>query len=326
MTVIACSLIRAIKWSSITTAKKRKKLLSKMITFVYRGGGRDTVPRDATHVIIHESVKAISARAFKEHPNIVEVYCHAGVKKIERAAFNRCLRLKKVIMPGVEAVECGGFCYCQAIEYVECGKLEQIGSYAFLGCDSLSSIDLQSAKVIGRSAFDDCDAMTEAKFGANLKSVDEGAFRDCKSLERVLIPLKNGLIRHDDIFQGCENFRRIDLMEAEMLDQTIAALHLEEWRNDMTAEVSSINQTLLNTFSGYYNEEEDEEVMGEMTIVIRDWIYRVLSKIRRYRAQHHHLLNKAATALQFAAPNDIVVDNVIPFLELPPHTFDGEED
>ena len=65
-------------------------------------------------------------------------------------------------------------------------------------------------------------------------------------------------------------------------------------------------------------------MVGEKTIVIQDWISRVLSKIIRYKAQHVQLLEEAVETLKFVAPNDIVVDNVMPFLELPTHTFDRE--
>ena len=311
--------------------EKNIYLRSKMNTFVYRGGGRDTVPHDATHVIMHESVKAIPAMTFYEHPNIIEVYCHVGVKKIESDAFYRCPRLKRVVMPGVVEVEWSAFYECAAIEYVECGNLERIGEYAFRECTSLSSINLPSAKVVDIFAFvrdydtlPDFDAMTEVNFGADLEWIRERAFVDCKSLERVVIPLKNGMMTHDNVFQGCTNLKRIDLVEAEVLDETIAALQLEEWRNEMTAEVGSINQTLPNTDAGYYDERLNDDA-GEKAIVIRDWISRVLSKIIRYKAQHVQLLEEAVETLKHFAPNDIVVDNVMPFLELPTHTFDGED-
>ena len=43
-------------------------------------------------------------------------------------------------------------------------------------------------------------------------------------------------------------------------------------------------------------------------------------------SEHRRYLNVAATALQPALPNDIVLKNILPFLalELPSHTFEGE--
>ena len=45
----------------------------------------------------------------------------------------------------------------------------------------------------------------------------------------------------------------------------------------------------------------------------------------RYKAEHRLLLNVAASTLQLTLPNDIVMNSVVPFLELPEHTFEGED-
>ena len=299
----------------------RSRAVNIMNTFIYRGGGPDVVPRDSTHVIIHESVTVIPEEVFRWHPNIVEVSCHAGVEIISMDAFYRCPRLKRVVMPGVEDIWSWAFHGCKVMTHIECDNLRFIEESAFDECTSLVSINLQSAKVIERYAFDSCSTMTEAIFGKNLKSVREGAFVECRALERVVIPLKNGLMTHDDIFQGCENLKRVDLVEAEVLREMVATLHLEKWRDDMTEEIESINRTLPDADPGSCNECE----VGQKAIVIREWMARTLMKIIDYKAQHRHLMNEATTVLQLAAPNDFVVENVIPFLELPVHTFDGED-
>ena len=66
-------------------------------------------------------------------------------------------------------------------------------------------------------------------------------------------------------------------------------------------------------------------VMDEKTIVTRDWIDRVLSKIIRYKTQHRELLEETAETLQHVVPKIVLVmNNVLSFLEFPAHTFDGE--
>ena len=60
--------------------------------------------------------------------------------------------------------------------------------------------------------------------------------------------------------------------------------------------------------------------------MIRSWISSVLSKIIDYKAQHRGLFNAAeASLVQLPLPDEVVRNNVLPFLELPSHTFDGEE-
>jgi hypothetical protein len=78
-----------------------------------------------------------------------------------------------------------------------------------------------------------CEQLTEAKFGKNLGSIGSKTFYNCPRLERITTPLKRDIVTFDDVFQGCRKFKHVDLVEREVLDKTIAALQLEEWRNTM---------------------------------------------------------------------------------------------
>ena len=71
------------------------------------------------------------------------------------------------------------------------------------------------------------------------------AFKDCTSLERITIPLKIGLMQGDFVFDGCENLKHVHLVEKDKLRNCFDALLLE-WKNDMTAELDSIEYTLSN--------------------------------------------------------------------------------
>jgi len=219
-------------------------------------------------------------------------------------------------MSGVAVVEKFAFADCEALTDFECDKLEIIGEMAFKCCKSLRSINLSSAKIVERSAFAGCAALTNVEFGKELESIGYRAFYRCTSLERITIPLKDGMITDDDIFSGCENLKHVDLVEGGGVHETIAALLLEEWKNDMNEEINSINQILPTTPAG------NDFNVGEKALAIRMWIRAVLHKIIHYKAQHQSLLNEAATTLQRALPQDIMVNNVLPFLELPSHMFE----
>eukprot|EP00985_Skeletonema_marinoi_P018371 scaffold10249_cov226-Skeletonema_marinoi.AAC.1 len=223
-------------------------------------------------------------------------------------------------MPGVEIVEERAFIECQRLTDVECGKLEIISEYAFDGCTSLRSINLPSAKIVERSAFSDT-ALTDVTFGSKLERIEGVVFFGCPSLERVTIPLKDGMITHDDTFQGCESLRHVDLVDGP-IHETVAALQLEEWRNDMYEEIDSINQILPTASAGsvgYYDDDDE----GEKAFAIRTWIRSVLRKVIHYKAEHQRLLNEqVATTLEHSLSQDIVMNNVLPFLELPSYTFE----
>eukprot|EP00986_Skeletonema_menzelii_P019992 scaffold29822_cov234-Skeletonema_menzelii.AAC.2 len=295
------------------------------IWFTYTGADGEVIDDEATHVIV--TARVIRQRAFRGHPNIVEVICNEDVEKIEEAAFFGCRSLRRVIMRGVKVVEYCAFEWCTALEDVECDKLEIIGRAAFHRCSSLRSINLTSARIVEEVAFFRCLALRYVKFSSKLESFGEGAFLNCKSLERIIIPLKDGLITDVGIFMECENLDQVDLVEGE-LHETIAALQLEEWRNDLDVEIDSINLILPNTPAGFWDEDYDEGDPGEKAQTIRRWIRSVLGKIIDYQVEHRRLLEEdIATALEIAVSNnDIVLNNVVPFLELPSHTFELEAD
>ena len=289
--------------------------------------GRERVPRHVTHVLIAKSLKFVRSFAFQQHPNIEEVICHDGVIKIEKAAFCNCPRLRRVIMRDVKQVEKAAFGSCRALTDIECSKLEIIGEQAFCVCKSLSSIDLPSIKVVGLCAFHSCTNLINVKFGKDVESIGLGlvrgaVFYNCPSLEHITLPLKNGLITTGDIFTGCVKLNRVDLVEAEVLNETVSALLLEEWKNDMNEEIESIHRILPNAPAGLTERYVDN---GEKADRIRRWIFVVRQKIIRYKAEHRHYLNEAAITLRCALPNDIVLKNVLPFLELPSYTFQGED-
>ncbi|KAK1737832.1 hypothetical protein QTG54_011604, partial [Skeletonema marinoi] len=211
--------------------------------------------------------------------------------------------------------EGGAFAGCEALTDIECGKLEIIESEAFAECGSLMSINLPSAKIVEENAFYYCPALTDLTFSSKLERIEGEAFLDCPFLERITIPLKDGMITHDDIFQGCDNLKHVDLVEGEV-HETIAALQLEEWRNDMYGEISSINQVLPTVDAGGLDDDDEVRVFDEggKAQAIRTWIRSVIGKIIHYQAEHQRLLDEeVATTLQLALPRDIVMNNVLPF-------------
>ena len=288
-----------------------------MRRFNYTGEDEE-VPDDVTHVTVDKSVTVIPEEAFYDNRNIVEVIFDVNVKKVEEGACDSCTSLRRVIMPGVEVVEEHAFNFCEALTDVECGKLEIIREHAFDKCYSLGSIDLLSAKFVKRAAFDET-ALTDAKFGSKLERIERWAFAGCPNLERITIPLKDGIITHDSIFTRCDNLKHVDLVEGP-IHETIAALQLEEWRNDMSEEINSINQILPTVSAGDAYDVDDD---GGKARAIRIWIRSVLRKVIHYQAEHQRVLDEqVATTLELALSQDIVMNNVLPFVYLPSYTFE----
>ena len=280
--------------------------------YVFTGG---VVPDHVTHVLIDKALKFVPANAFYEHPNIQEVICHDGVLKVEHHGFFLCRSLRRVIMPGVKILELNAFNNCGTLTYVECGKLERIGKNAFVGC-RMSSIDLLSVKIVDGYAFSGCRNLVNPKFGKVLELIGEGAFHGCRSLECITLPLKDDVITADTTFMACEKLHRVDLIG---LHETVAALLMEEWKNDMNEEIGTIYQNLASAPAGdlFYH-------AGGKAREIRTWIRSVLPKLIHYKTEHQRILSEAAATLQAALPNDIVLKSIFQFIELPAYTFEGE--
>ena len=299
--------------------------------FIYRGGGRRAVPDDVTHVSIHESITSIPLQAFHCHPNMVELICHPGVYFIENRAFCMCSSLKRIVIPGVRFIDFSAFLGCKDLTDVEGDMLERIGENAFGYCSSLRNINLLSIKFVGTHAFSECEQLRDAIFSSNLESIKGVAFCGCSSLQRITLPLKIGLINlhhdrnHFDLFYLCTNLKHVDLVEGEVLNKTAAALLMEEWQDDMNIKIDSIAQILPNTFSGTRTLGV-RGVDGKKGEVIQEWMTSVLRKVIYYKAEHNRSLKVAAAAFQPFVPNDIVTKNIIPFLELPSHKFQEEDE
>jgi hypothetical protein len=183
-------------------------------------------------------------------------------------------------------------------------------------------------------AFEGCERLTDVKFGDKLERIKGEAFNNCESLERIAIPLSNRIIQIDDdddydhyyrdVFRGCKNLKHVDLVGG--VHEAIAALPVDEWRNDMNAAIDAINQILPNTPAGssYYGNDK-----GEKGLAVKRWIRSVLCKIVDYKQQHCNMLMEATTTLveELALlPHDIMMKHVVHFLNLPSFTFEEEEE
>ena len=117
----------------------------------------------------------------------------------------------------------------------------------------------------------------------------------------------------------CFNLQHVDLIGG--VHETVAALLLEEWKNDMNGEIDSINQILPNAPAG---ECRPFATLGEKAEAIRTWISSVLRKYTHYKSEHRRCVNEAAATLKLTLPHDIMLKNILPFVELPSDTSEGE--
>jgi hypothetical protein len=140
-------------------------------------------------------------------------------------------------------LEIGGYAFfrCVALLDLDFDKLEIIGSYAFGRCKSPRPVNFPSVTRIGECAFHSCVALTDAVFGEELGRIEEGAFWNCPSLRRIVIPLNEDLVVEDSAFRYCDNLSRVDIVGR--IHGTISSLHMESWKDTMKEEIGRINTT-----------------------------------------------------------------------------------
>eukprot|EP01083_Nonionella_stella_P141817 437639_1 len=110
-----------------------------MKLYHYRGLNNEKVPKDATHVIVDDSVVVIRMFAFMECRNIVSIIMGDNVKRIEKHVF---------------------MC-CAALRFIRLSRtLNYIGEAAFIHCESLEALFLPSTvKTIRDNVFAFCRSL-----------------------------------------------------------------------------------------------------------------------------------------------------------------------
>ena len=134
--------------------------------------------------------------------------------------------------------------------------------------------------------------MTDVEFSERLETIGTGAFQFCSRLKRIAIPPKRDLfefsetIQYYNQFDGCRQLLTVDLVGG--IHKTVASLHKESWRVEMTAKINRINQVLPNTAA------------NEKTREIQLWMEVVIDKMDHYKSEHHRYVKEGITLLDLA--------------------------
>mmetsp|Transcript_27442 Transcript_27442/g.40249 ORF Transcript_27442/g.40249 Transcript_27442/m.40249 type:complete len:324 (+) Transcript_27442:67-1038(+) len=257
--------------------------------YVYRGG---RAPNNITHAIIDKSVKVIDEKAFYENPFLHTVEMHDGIDRVREEAFHLCHSLLNVNLRRIKILDSFAFSD-SGLTHVDGDDLEIIRDNAFQGCENLRKIAFPSLRIIESCAFEGTDLRE-----LNLPKVEQigvWAFDSNSHLRRITIPLKENLFfidpltddtdQIDTAFDSC----RIDkVVLIGSIHETISSLHMERWRNHVTAEIKRINRNLQSIPS------------AQKTNVIRWWLQAVHSRFEHYKTEHIKMLKEATVLLELA--------------------------
>jgi hypothetical protein len=195
--------------------------------------------KDATHVVIPDTVSDIKPSAFAGCTKLEAVFISANVKSVGASAFQGCQSLTSVyIPPSVEEVSYQAFPSCfgyglitaendlprGAIKCLACVGLTNldlphgltgIGDYAFGGqdaCTQLQSVSMPSTIVsIGTAAFQGCTSLTSVKIPTDVDVIKGMAFYGCTSMARLTFEGDRLGQIDDSAFQGCTSLNAVTL-------------------------------------------------------------------------------------------------------------------
>jgi hypothetical protein len=279
--------------------------------FVYRGG---IAPSHIIHAIIDQSISEIDEHAFGRCPHLQSVEFHDGVIRVKRWAFNSCLQLRQINMPGVEVIDQQAFgrClalgnaimpsvrelqqhvfhHCFSLEELDLPKLEETMFRTFEGCRSLRRITMPSIRTIGDGSFFGWEQLLELDLPECLERIGTAAAIWCINLRHIAIPLQRDMLIVYDAtqqrycqFDHCASLTTVDLVGG--IHKTISSLHFENWRNEMKQEIYRINFLLPND-------------TGDKAATIQRWIQSVLRRMEHYKVCRRMLLKEVTTLLELS--------------------------
>ena len=140
-----------------------------------------------------DTVAYIGESAFQNCRALTSVHISSKITKLENSVFSYCRSLESVKIPdSVTEIGSSAFSDCTALKSVEIpDSVKTLGEYSFSGDKSLVSVKIgKSVESIGKLAFYDNALLNEIVFsdGGNLKKLEESAFQQCASLNKIVLP------------------------------------------------------------------------------------------------------------------------------------------
>ena len=209
---------------------------------------------DLNSVNFGEGLLSIGSYAFYNCPNIETVSLPESLTTINNGAFEKCSKLTSIDIPNkVTKLNDRTFANCTSLKNVSIGSgCTSISTKAFLGTSSIDRITVSednknftavddvlynkdmttlvlypkncsgefavpdTVTTIADYAFDNSPNITKVIIGANVKTIDASAFRNCKSLETVIFKDSDTIKKTigDYAFYNCPALSKVDFGNA----------------------------------------------------------------------------------------------------------------
>mgnify|MGYP000972390201 CR=1 FL=1 len=239
---------------------------------IYHGQG--SIPKDATSIRVHPSVRVIPEWAFDQCSALTNAELPERLEELGEGAFRQCTSLRAIIIPKfVKVIPSRAFYECSALTSVKLSEgLEEIGEGAFCGCTSLNAIIIPPiVKVIPEGAFYGCWALTSVELSDGLEEIGEWAFAECRSLREIVIPPAVRDI-HDTAFDCCTNLTRVKFCNE--IEEFVSCNAMMGWWNRGVGEISLrtycflVQCNILTRFAGLAPVSDWQATIHDMLSII----------------------------------------------------------
>ena len=153
-----------------------------------------------------QTVTAIGAAAFANHPYLQEITLPDTVTQIADNAFSGCTALTQITAQGVTTLGDAAFMGCSALKNLSFAQqLKVIGARAFVDCTALQNIHCEQLTAVSESAFSGCTAL-QSVYIPVATQFGNSAFDGCTSLVSVRCAWSNVTVLGDRVFADCTAF------------------------------------------------------------------------------------------------------------------------
>ncbi len=153
-----------------------------------------------------QTVTAIGATAFANHPYLQEVTLPDTITHIAENAFSGCTALTEITANGVTTLGDAAFMDCSALKTLSFAQqLKTIGTHAFANCTALQNIHCEQLSTVSASAFAGCTAL-KSVYIPMATQLDSSAFEGCTALISVRCAWNHVTALGDRVFADCTSF------------------------------------------------------------------------------------------------------------------------
>ena len=177
--------------------------------------------RYLNNIHIPDSVAFIGIRAFRDCIGLTDVHLSCLIETINDYVFEGCTKLESIVIPdGVKRIGNFAFSGCSSIKNIQLPKsIKEIGVNPFVGsgieyinnCSEAFEIDNKILYTKNKLRLISCFSKEkEIVLPDGIEMVDEYAFKDCCSVEKVYIPSSvKKLGKH--AFEGCTSLIKVEI-------------------------------------------------------------------------------------------------------------------